>query len=250
MARPKIEDESKMSARTIARRKKERGETKPHHIHKPNEAFFSEWSPELAWVIGVIWTDGNFYRNTVEVCSKDSDLVEFIDDLTGANNIKLKNNGNHLRTYFSSLTVATFLRSIGLSQNKSFTIRWPKQLPLELEGHFMRGVIDGDGWISLRQDRVNQAAPDLNVGFCTASEGFALDVQAWLNRNDIRHAISKCSGKTLWKINVREQRSCRDLYALLYPRGTSECALIRKSSAYWYWMNHERSSPGRRKSDI
>ena len=216
-------------------------------MHIPDEEFFQSWTPELAWLIGVIWADGNLTRNCVEVCSKDSDLIEFVDSLTGADNIRLKNGGAHLRTYFSSVTVANFLRGLGLTERKSLTVRWPQGLPKDLEGHFMRGVIDGDGWVSLRQARKGQVAPDLVVGFCTASTGFLQDVSGWLDREGIAHSTRE-KKRGLWSIEVKRQDACRKLYAILYPRGTSETGLIRKSAAYHFWIDHPRRLHNR--SDI
>src|SRR5690606_37816697 len=51
-----IPTRSKTDARTIALRK---GKILDYKKHDLDENFFKEWSPQMAWVLGLILTDGN-----------------------------------------------------------------------------------------------------------------------------------------------------------------------------------------------
>ena len=37
--------------------------------HDINENFFSEWSPEMAWVLGLLFTDGNILTKSFAIFS-------------------------------------------------------------------------------------------------------------------------------------------------------------------------------------
>lgn len=63
------------------------------------------------------------------------------------------------------------LFKIGVRERKSKgNLIWPS-LPLDLYRHFIRGFLDGDGWISLRLER-NTAC----VGFCSTDNSFLLKI--------------------------------------------------------------------------
>lgn len=248
MSIPRIPDGQPMSARTLARRKKEAGLVKVRQPSFLNEKFFDVWSPELAWVVGLIWSDGCLYGNTVDISSKDFQIIELVLALIGGR-YALKNRGEHLRVHFSSKHVATFLRSIGLTEKKSLTIAWPK-IPVEYEADFMRGLIDGDGSVISRSDRPGQQVPDLRVQLVTASALLRDGVANWLERNNISFTLYvRKDTNPLWRFTVLRQESLRTLYTLLYPQTDSVC-LHRKRIPYDLWISTPRRQSGRPKKVI
>jgi hypothetical protein len=46
-----------------------------------NEDFFNEWSPEMAWVLGLLFTDGNANGGRISITSIDFDLLEKVQKL-------------------------------------------------------------------------------------------------------------------------------------------------------------------------
>jgi len=238
-----IPDGKPMSVRTLARRKKAAGLTLPAFRYPFNEVFFFTWTEELAWLIGLIWSDGCLFGNSIEICSKDRDMLETVATLIGQNEgIRPKNNGRAWRVVFSSKPVTDFLRSIGLTEKKSLTIDWPL-IPKQWESSFLRGVLDGDGSVAIRHDREGQQVADCAIHFYTASPSFGGKMMQWLINQNIT-AQMRLSHTTVWTITIKEQSSVRKLYTLLYPCA-SVPTLHRKRAPFDKWMATARVRPGR-----
>jgi hypothetical protein len=65
------------------------------------------------------------------------------------------------------------LERLGFSSNKSYDLSFP-DIPKHLYKHFIRGNFDGDGCISVSNNR-------LHVSFCTASSKFKDDIISQIN---------------------------------------------------------------------
>ena len=110
------------------------------------------WSPKLAYVIGLITTDGCLSIDCchIEFTSKDLGLVEIFRNYLGLNNkICKKARGGekekkYFRIQFGDKNFYEFLLSIGLTPHKSKTIG-PLNIPENYFLDFLRGCIDGDG---------------------------------------------------------------------------------------------------------
>lgn len=231
-----------MSKRTIARRRKAAGLVQSRPKSNLNESFFENWSGELAWLIGLIWSDGCLSGNTIDISSKDFQLIDLVLSLTDGR-YALKNRGAHLRIHFTSKKVCDFLRSIGLTERKSLTIGWPT-IPDMYSADFVRGLIDGDGCVHVKKLRSGQQAPDLSVQLVTASPYLRDGVSNWLRSNDIRFSLSVRQNKNpLWRFAVVHQDSLRKLYHLLYHCEDVPC-LYRKRIPYMEWIETPRIRSG------
>jgi predicted DNA-binding protein YlxM (UPF0122 family) len=58
-----------------------KGKFETFGYHEINEKFFSEWSAEMAWVLGLLFTDGNISGGRVVLTSVDLDLLEKVKKL-------------------------------------------------------------------------------------------------------------------------------------------------------------------------
>lgn len=110
------------------------------------------WSPKLAYVVGLIATDGSLSKDGrhIDVTSKDKDLlVTALDCLGLANRITKKYNGtgklSH-RIQFGDKLFYQWLQDLGIHPNKSKTLNKLK-IPDHLYRDFIRGCFDGDGSI-------------------------------------------------------------------------------------------------------
>ncbi|MBI5913416.1 LAGLIDADG family homing endonuclease [Candidatus Azambacteria bacterium] len=111
-----------------------------------------KWSPDFAYAIGLLTTDGNISpdRRHISFTSKDKELVSLFKkcfDLS--NKITRKGRGDDVRkryylVQFGDVLFYRFLLSIGLSSAKSKTIGSLK-VPDEYVFDFLRGHFDGDG---------------------------------------------------------------------------------------------------------
>lgn len=246
-SRGKIPDGQPMSLRTQYRRRRALGLTHPANPIPIPEDFFSNWSDELAWLLGLIWSDGHLLGNNIEICSKDLQLIDLILALVEGSRYGLKNQGRHIKATLWSIPFIRFLRSLGLTPRKSLTIIWPN-IPEAYTGAFMRGLIDGDGSVFLTCSRPSQKVADLHVQFVTASPFLKDGVSQWLSRNTINYSLSEARNikrpnyAPIWRFSVNQIASLRCLYWILYPHENVPC-LHRKRIPYMLWMETPRFTP-------
>lgn len=123
-----------------------------------NEAFFDTWTPEMAYVLGVLATDGNVGKYHVCLTSTDLDLIEKVRSLIGSNHdiTEKPARGWSRKIQYglsvSSLKFVTALGQMGVTAHKSLTLRFP-QMPQECVRHFLRGCWDGDGSFYIEKRR-------------------------------------------------------------------------------------------------
>jgi LAGLIDADG-like domain len=122
--------------------------------------FFRVWSPEMAYVLGLWWSDGNMRvkKNTgayeVSIASNDRELLESIGNVVGEK-YHLKKVAIHTNTYvmaFCSRQMYEDLAVLGGSPRKSLVIGFPL-VPRTYLPHFVRGIVDGDGTLTWNGDR-------------------------------------------------------------------------------------------------
>jgi hypothetical protein len=222
------------SPRTLVRHRKALGLVEPCKRYFINEAFFFEWSHSLAWLLGLIWTDGSLTGQSIGITSKDKDLLDTVALLISHNVGPVpRMQGKYWNINFSSRIVADHLRSFGLHRTKSFTIAWPINMPSEYDAAFVRGCLDGDGYVSLTQSRRGQQVADLTVGWCGASP-LRDGLRTWLQSHQLRYChVQKRT--TVWAVNITHQASLRKLYHLLYP-DDSVPRLRRKYVNFHRWL--------------
>lgn len=242
-AAARIPDDQPMSRRTRFRRRAAAGETQPVFRYPFNEHFFDNWDDHTAWLLGLIWSDGCLFRNTVEICTKDFQLAELVSAaIEQPDGLRSKNHGSAFRVVFTSKHLTERLRGLGLTERKSLTAIWP-EIPREYSAHFVRGYLDGDGWVSMRHERPGQQAPDLAVGFCGAAPLVREGLENWFTSHDLSYYAGISAGR-VWRITITNQDSLRKLYDLLYPYDDVLC-LHRKNAPYAYWLSIPRARPGR-----
>jgi len=109
-----------------------------------------KWSPNFAYVIGLLATDGNLSSDGrhMDLTSKDREQIEnFLCALALKNKVgkKVSGSGNmHFRVQFGDVIFYKFLLSIGLMPNKT-KILGVLNIPPKYFFDFLRGHFDGDG---------------------------------------------------------------------------------------------------------
>jgi intein-encoded DNA endonuclease-like protein len=112
-----------------------------------DESFFDTWSNDMAYILGVIVTDGCVHGNTLSISQKDYDYLKMISEKMGCNNpyIMRKKDGVCV-LIINSKHIILSLQAYGIIPRKSLVIEFPN-VPEQYLGHFLRGVFDGDGYI-------------------------------------------------------------------------------------------------------
>lgn len=128
------------------------------NMYRVNDNFFKKWNADMAYVLGFVLTDGAISGNTLVITQKDSEILYKIRDVMKSNCPirKRVNNGNSYihALYISRKEIVDDLANLGIQPNKSLTVGLPP-VPDEYMSHFVRGVIDGDGWVQNRGYMMN-----------------------------------------------------------------------------------------------
>lgn len=110
-----------------------------------------KWSPELAYAVGLISTDGCLYNDGrhIDFTSKDVQLLKTFKKCLGLRNkIGFKSSGFSKKKYphiqFGDIVFYKWLLKLGLTPHKNKTIGKLK-IPNKYFFDFLRGSFDGDG---------------------------------------------------------------------------------------------------------
>lgn len=189
---------------------------------KPLAKVKCEWSPKLAYVIGLIATDGyiSIDGRHVSFTSKDLELAELYRDYLGLDNkIGKKARGGELEkkyfvVQFGDVLFYRFLLGIGLTPKKSKTINALK-IPEKYFFDFFRGCIDGDGsigWFFHPESKL----PQFRVRLASASKNFLKWIQSRMLRYGIKPYI--CKSRDIFQLSFAKEASTK-LLKLVYYRG-------------------------------
>jgi hypothetical protein len=146
---------------------------------KPRGKVARVWSPEMAYAVGLIATDGCLLGSgrTVAFTSKDRELVvTLLVCLKIDCPIYLKCNGSSKRKIYNYVQICDvlfyrWLVSIGITPRKSHTIT-NVAVPNRFFADFMRGCLDGDGSVWTYRDKRWRSSHLLVTAIASASRPF------------------------------------------------------------------------------
>lgn len=172
-----------------------------HNRKQINEIFFKSWSPEMAYILGLIFADGAIedVRKSSRTCyiavtSKDKSLIEQVKNTLSSNhNIYRRKQSIHTFSNGESyLCAETFtlrignkkmyqdLIDLGVTPRKSLRLRLPK-IPDKYFNYFLRGYFDGDGCVSIYLKR-NRKTKIIQVIFTCGSYQFLKELSHKVDR--------------------------------------------------------------------
>ena len=141
------------------------------------------WTPELAYAVGLLTTDGNLSKDGRHITMRSSDrdlLVTFRTCLALRNSRIARTNNNgyserpSYRIQFSNVQLYNWLATVGLKPAKTHSLE-ALTIPDECFRDFLRGHLDGDGSIITYTDYYNvrknpkYVYTRVWVRFCSAS---------------------------------------------------------------------------------
>ena len=181
--------------------------------HKVNEHFFKDWTHEMAWVLGMFITDGCVHKGTqtISFSQKDETILKEIANYMDADYVLAPTGPTRTvpTLLINSKIIKNDLQNLGITSKKSLTVPFP-EVPEEFLPSFIRGVIDGDGWVQKRGNVMN---------ITTASEQFAdglLSVfQNWGLRSEITIEMTQASRK-IFRVWVKGKNTLPRLAEIIY----------------------------------
>jgi len=208
------------------------------------ENFFKKWTSEMAYILGFFTADGCMVKNKrgarfIEFQITDKKLLEKIRETLSSNHKiserqhKNKNWRNAYHLQIGSKTMFDDLLKLGLTPNKSKTIKLP-HIPNKYFSHFLKGYFDGDGCVNIciykRKNRNNKSTTIINSGFTSGSKKILLDIKNRLTKSHIIEGgtLYYHQGYRLW-FSIKDSMR---LYKFMYKNSKNNLFLHRKKRVF------------------
>lgn len=226
--------------------------------YKRNSEYFDNINtPNKAYILGLIYADGNNYIwgnkhcLTISLQEDDYNLLEQIrleleyegplrfDELS-------KKNPKHKNQYILSITdehMCNQLKKIGVVERKSLRLTFPTFLRPDLIRHFVRGYFDGDGCVS-RIERTRKWHT-LTAGTYEFCSSLSLILNSMFVNNNVRQP-KQSEGKNTYIISTSANLSTYKFLSWLYQ--DCDMKMPRKYNRYLQLCEEYAEPKGRIKS--
>lgn len=183
-------------------------------MSKPKNKIKLVWSPNFAYAIGLIATDGCLSKDGrhIDLTSKDREqLKNFLECLNIKNKISYKTSGSNkklcYRIQFGDVRFYKFLLNIGVTPQKSKTIG-AIDIPNKYFFDFLRGHLDGDGTFYSYWDKRWKSSFMFYTVFVSASKKHINWIQKELFlRLNIKGHISKAVSNSVYQLKYAKSES-------------------------------------------
>jgi len=199
-----------------------------------------KWTPKLAYVVGLLVTDGNLSKDGRHIIMRSSDrslLKTFRLCLNLKNKIgktyNILTKKPSYRIQFGNVQFYNWLTTVGITPAKTYTIG-PIRIPDKFFRDFLRGHLDGDGSVYTYQDRYNNykgriyTNRRIYTNFCSASQTHA----SWLYNKIL--ALSEIKGALLCD-KSRILKNHVPLWEIKFAK--------KASIKLWQWIYYQENLP-------
>lgn len=217
----------------------------PQQFFDINDNFFSAWSPEMAYVLGLIITDGCISRTgVISLSMNDKELLEKVKRAMGSeHNITLSKHQKGLYYFhFAREKLTKDLEAFGVFPRKSLTVKFPAVLP-EYLGDFIRGVFDGDG--SVFFDKRRPKFP-LRSKFVSGSRDFIEGLEKGLVGLGMpKRTIYRQKTKNGWSyMFIYDHKDSVRLFDIMYKKAQNGLFLDRKYRRFLEGLREANNGKG------
>lgn len=238
MTYKKIGEELNRTEDAVQLKSRKLGLKKPRYEF--NKRFFEEINtPEKAYWIGFIFADGYITSQPssksyeIGIMLEKSDfehLKKFNKSLNGNVPVKFRKRKNHLKTeshhkdYTESCTIRLYsydmyndLVSKGILENKTYKDFSINNIPVDLQWHFIRGFLDGDGHIEKPSDTNKYP----RVGFTNRCVLLLTEIQELLKQYDISSNLRpNREGSKVFQLVISNKKSINLFLEKCYDSAT------------------------------
>lgn len=146
------------------------------------DAFQKAPEKEKAYWAGFIAADGCIKKNTliIDLADKDKKHLEWWNEFSVSIHHNDRRNSTSLRA--TSPDLISWLNEWKIYERKTGNEIFPEHQPDNLLVHWVRGIIDGDGYFTINQDCVMG-------GISSASHSFLESIQNFLTQNNIESKL-------------------------------------------------------------
>lgn len=193
------------------------------------EDYFSQIdSAEKAYLLGYLFADGNIYKNqlTLELHYKDIEILHLLQkELHSSNTIsyRKRNNTEMCSCRICSEQIRKDLEKYGIVPDKTHQTKHLPEIPSLFLRDFLRGLLDGDGWIT--KDKQGY----YHIGFVNNYESVCQEFQDRCNsliEHKTKAKITNKGNNSGYVAQFQSKESVKQLAIALYKDST--CYLTRK----------------------
>lgn len=186
-----------------------------------------EWSPEFAYAIGLLVTDGSLSKDGrhVVLVSKDD---EILDNFKKCLNISNKKSGHSsgygkenscFKVQLGDRIFYDFLLSIGLMPNKTKIIK-EVNIPKKYFADFLRGHFDGDGTFYSYRDKRWKSSFMYYASFVSASKVHIDWLREEIENNlGVKGHITKSQASSVYQLKYAKAESQKVIKYMYYAEG-------------------------------
>lgn len=180
------------------------------------------WTPDLAYIVGLIATDGNLSSDGrhIDITSKDIEILKHARSILGltckiGTKISGFTGGRIPHIQFGDVILYRWLKTIGFTTRKSLTLGAIK-IPHKYFNHFLRGLYDGDGSFYSYWDPRWKSSFMFYLTFISGSKSHI----TWLSRKIKKlYNVSGKIGVSTRSFYLRfAKRTTQKLISTMYPR--------------------------------
>lgn len=176
---------------------------------------------DKAYFLGLMITDGNVIHNQVRLSlqKKDEKIIRiFSNKIKNSNKLHEDKRGNGMiGVSFKNKKIVTDLSIYGVIPNKIYYTFLPK-LNEDMMSHLIRGIIDGDGWISYKSH---------SIGICGNLLLIEQLKKYLVDKLDVFDVKIIHSSLHLWMINWSSKKDIKKICDFIY-KDKQDCFLERK----------------------
>ncbi len=147
-----------------------------------DETFFDKWTSQMAYVLGFTFADGNIHRSSLswDLQKRDKNiLVKIKRALKATYPIKLQRGTSYRFRVSNQILIEGAIRR-GLLPKKNIRNELPN-IPFDYLRHFIRGYLDGDGWMIIRKRDNNNK--EVDIGFSSGNRMFLEDLKNMITKS-------------------------------------------------------------------
>lgn len=135
--------------------------------HKVDEKFFDRWIPQMVYLLGFTYADGSIYKTTLawDLQTRDKELLIKIKKALNCNYPIIERKESVRLRISNQILISGAIRR-GLLPKKNLRDELPNMPDIFLR-HFVRGYLEGDGWVVVRKGR-NEG----DIGFASGNKEF------------------------------------------------------------------------------
>jgi hypothetical protein len=153
-------------------------------LYQINKLFFRDWTSQMAYILGFTCADGNVHGRTLawDLTDKYISNLQLLKSFNIAmgSNYPIRKKTNSFRLRVSAKEILEDIKKLGVIPNKKKVLIFP-DVEKEYLSHFIRGFLEGDGWIITRIRK--NGGKEISVGFSNGSRDFMKRLAELLSKN-------------------------------------------------------------------